>query len=151
MVTVLAVLGVLVVLFAAAAVATRDRPLLADAPPDRPDLELPDERPLQAEDVAGVRFGMTLRGYRMSEVDQVLDRVAEELAERDARVRRLEAQLGSASPDEDGSEPLPPVHVQPGAAPPLVPFPEPVHVDEPVDVPPAPEEDGLAARPRGHG
>ncbi len=83
MVTFLAVLGVLAVLFVAAVAATRNDVGLAQAPPDAADLALPDGR-LRADDVRQVRFGLTLRGYRMSEVDAVLDRVAADLAERDA-------------------------------------------------------------------
>ena len=87
-VTVLGLLGVLAVLFATAVVATRDDPLLADAPPDRPDLALPDE-PLTSVDVEGVRFSMALRGYRMDEVDAVLARLARELDDRNRRIAEL--------------------------------------------------------------
>ena len=107
MVTVLAVLGVLAVLLVTAFVATRDDQLLADAPPDAPDRDLPPGR-LRADDLRRVRFGVTVRGYRMSEVDAVLERLAAELAERDAR---LEAQLSApaarvaepAAPGDDGA------------------------------------------------
>lgn len=94
MLTVLAVLGVVVVLGVAALAATRDGALLVPAPPDRPDLGLP-AAPMDAEDVAGLRFGMVLRGYRMAEVDEVLDRLAGELAERDRRIAELEAEAAS--------------------------------------------------------
>lgn len=46
---------------------------------DRPDLALPDGRPLVGDDVRRVRFGLVVRGYRMSEVDALLDRLASEL------------------------------------------------------------------------
>ena len=85
MVTALGLLGVLAVLFATAVIATRDDPLLADAPPDRPDLALP-EGPLAPEDVEAVRFSLAPRGYRMDEVDAVLARLAAELADRDRRL-----------------------------------------------------------------
>jgi DivIVA domain-containing protein len=94
-VTVLGVLGVLGVLFAAAVVATRADPLLADAPPDRPDLALPDG-PLGGADVEDVRFSMALRGYRMSEVDAVLARLAAELDERDRRIAELQREVDPA-------------------------------------------------------
>lgn len=89
--TALAVVGVLAVLFAAAALATRSDPLLADAPPDRADPALP-EGPLSPDDVAGVRFSLAVRGYRMAEVDAVLDRLAAELADRDRRLAELRAE-----------------------------------------------------------
>lgn len=95
MVTVLGLLGVLAVLLATAVVVTRDEPLLADAPPDRPDLVLPDP-PLRADDVAAVRFSLAPRGYRMNEVDAVLDRLAAELAERDRRLAELEGRARDA-------------------------------------------------------
>jgi DivIVA domain-containing protein len=90
-VTVLGVLGVLAVLFATAVLVTRSDPLLADAPPDRPDLELP-PGPLSPDDVEAVRFSMAPRGYRMDEVDAVLARLAEELAERDRLLLELRDQ-----------------------------------------------------------
>ena len=46
---------------------------------DRPDLALPDDRPLEARDLRRVRFPLALRGYRMSEVDALLARLASEL------------------------------------------------------------------------
>jgi DivIVA domain-containing protein len=88
-VTLLGLLGVVAVLIAAAVVATRDEPLLADAPPDRPDVGLP-PRPLEPSDVAQVRFSMAPRGYRMSEVDAVLARLADELADRDRQIEALQ-------------------------------------------------------------
>lgn len=84
--TVLAVLGVLAVLFVASLVATRDGELLVDAPRDRPDPGLPTGRALRAGDLDRVRFPMALRGYRMADVDALLDRLAAELRDRDDRV-----------------------------------------------------------------
>ena len=103
MVTLLALLAVVLVLFAAAVVATREGPVMADAPQDLPDLALPDG-PLRAEDIAAVRFSMAPRGYRMSEVDAVLDRLAAELAERDGRLgtRAADLPLGRTSDDSAG-------------------------------------------------
>jgi DivIVA domain-containing protein len=40
-----------------------------------------------------VRFSPALRGYRMDEVDDVLDRVTEELRVRDAEIARLREEL----------------------------------------------------------
>lgn len=39
--------------------------------------------------LADVRFDRAIRGYRMDQVDAVLDRLAEELASRDARIAEL--------------------------------------------------------------
>jgi len=56
---------------------------MAPAYDDRPDLVLPEDRPLGAEDLRRVRFPLALRGYRMSDVDAVLSRLATELEDRD--------------------------------------------------------------------
>ncbi len=45
--------------------------------------------PLHGDDLAQLRFDQVLRGYRMSQVDRVLDRLAGELAIRDAEIARL--------------------------------------------------------------
>jgi len=90
--TLLVVLAVAAILFVAASVATQETDVLVDAPPDGADLELPAGR-LFAEDLRAVRFGLVLRGYRMSEVDAVLERLGEELAFRDERIADLERVL----------------------------------------------------------
>lgn len=55
---------------------------MAPAYDDRPDLALPADRPLEAQDLRTVRFPLALRGYRMSDVDAVLARLATELEDR---------------------------------------------------------------------
>src|SRR6186997_1991799 len=52
--------------------------------------DLPD-RPLASEDIRRLRFGVTLRGYAMGQVDDVLARLAAEIAARDARIAELTA------------------------------------------------------------
>jgi len=140
--TVLAILGVLAVLFAAGVVATREGPILADARPDVADLDLPAEG-LQPEDVREVRFGLAVRGYRMSEVDEVLDRLATALAERDARIATLEHPSPTdPTPPPPAPEPLsppePPLHPTPQPIEPVVPPPTDVAM-VPVEVAPLPE------------
>jgi DivIVA domain-containing protein len=88
----LVLLAVAAVLFVAAVVATQEGDVLVDAPPDRPDVDLPAGH-VVAEDLRSVRFGMVFRGYRMSEVDEVLERLGGELAERDERIADLERAL----------------------------------------------------------
>jgi DivIVA domain-containing protein len=46
---------------------------------DRPDALVPAEGPVTAADLRRVRFSLTFRGYRMSEVDALLDRLAVQL------------------------------------------------------------------------
>jgi DivIVA domain-containing protein len=48
--------------------------------------------------VDGLRFTLALRGYRMDEVDEVLDRLVDELERRDERIRELEGQQGAGGP-----------------------------------------------------
>ncbi len=45
---------------------------------DRPDLAVPATGPLSADDLRRVRFPLAFRGYRMDEVDALLDRLARE-------------------------------------------------------------------------
>ena len=54
---------------------------MSDAWDDRPDAEVPAEGILQADDLRRVRFSLAFRGYRMSEVDALLDRLAREREE----------------------------------------------------------------------
>lgn len=56
-----------------------------------------------AEDLREVRFQLVLRGYKMSEVDWVLERVGAELEELRARVTELE-KSATAEPETE-SEP----------------------------------------------
>jgi len=153
--TALAVLGVLAVVFVAALVATRDGELLVDAPRDRADHDLPLGAPVTPDDLDAVRFGMALRGYRMAEVDALLDRLSGELRERDVRLAELEANgaepahgpdSGEAAEPEvqhlpdrgEAAEPMPPIVVRPAASPPA-PLPAPVRADEPIAAPLAPD------------
>ena len=52
---------------------------LAPAYDDRPDVGVPAAGPLRGEHLRSARFGMVLRGYRMSEVDALLERLAAQL------------------------------------------------------------------------
>jgi DivIVA domain-containing protein len=56
---------------------------MAESFDDRPDSRVPADGPLTARDLRSVRFGTAIRGYRMSEVDALLDRMAAELASRE--------------------------------------------------------------------
>ncbi|HEX4792056.1 MAG TPA: DivIVA domain-containing protein [Actinospica sp.] len=66
--------------------------------PDRPDPAVPETGLLGRGDVDKVRFSVGARGYRMDEVDDVLDRLAYEI---DVRERRI-AELEGHAPAEDG-------------------------------------------------
>ena len=75
-----AILVVLVMGGVAAVASGRGAPM-SEAYDDRPDALVPAEGPLRAEDLRRVRFSLAFRGYRMSEVDALLDRVAQQLEE----------------------------------------------------------------------
>ena len=66
---------------------------LPETTPDRAPLALPEDRPLAKDDVDDVRFAVGMRGYRMDEVDEVLDRLADEVSARDARIAELESRV----------------------------------------------------------
>ncbi|MFH8406472.1 DivIVA domain-containing protein [Streptomyces sp. NPDC018019] len=69
---------------------------LGEAAPDRLYEPLPADRPLSRADVEALRLPVCVRGYRMNDVDDVLDRLGAELAERDARIAELESALAGA-------------------------------------------------------
>jgi DivIVA domain-containing protein len=56
--------------------------------------DLPGDRPLDAADIQRLRFGTALRGYAMGQVDDVLDRLAREISQRDALIKDLRAMAG---------------------------------------------------------
>ncbi|MFJ7245508.1 DivIVA domain-containing protein [Kitasatospora sp. NPDC098652] len=107
------VVAMAVVVGGAALVALGGGGSMPEAVPDRIAARLPQDRPLSKTDVDELRLPMAVRGYRMDEVDDVLDRLGAELAYRDARIAELEAaaQLRGAveatgAPDP-AAEPLP--------------------------------------------
>ena len=97
MLTTLAVLviGALVVL----AVARGEH--LRPTDDDRREVSLPTGRPLRSTDLDEVRFTTALRGYRMSEVDALVARLAAELAEREAGPRPVDPDDPTAPVVED--------------------------------------------------
>jgi DivIVA domain-containing protein len=62
---------------------------------DAPDSLVPSDGPVTAEDLRRIRFPLAFRGYRMAEVDALLERLAEE---------REAADRDSASPSGQGPE-----------------------------------------------
>lgn len=81
MMWVFAVLVVLVLAVIALLAAGRGG-TMSDAYDDRPDAVVPGDRPLRADDLRKVRFSLAFRGYRMSEVDALLERLSAEMEQR---------------------------------------------------------------------
>lgn len=70
---------IVLVIGAIAVVAAGGGDPLAPAYDDRRDVVVPTDGPLGAEELLAVRFTTTFRGYRASEVDALLDRLAAQL------------------------------------------------------------------------
>lgn len=90
--------AVLIVLLmgAVAVVAAGRGGSMAEVYDDRPDARVQAEGPLTADDLRKVRFTTALRGYRMSEVDALLDRLA---AERDVVADADDGPVPDGDPD----------------------------------------------------
>ncbi|MFJ6212833.1 DivIVA domain-containing protein [Streptomyces sp. NPDC092296] len=104
------VVGMAVVVGGAALVALGAGGAMPEAVPDRLTARLPAERPLGRADVDELRLPMAVRGYRMDEVDDVLDRLGAELALRDARIAELETAVAGERGEQAlaaaGAEPV---------------------------------------------
>ncbi|GGZ42478.1 DivIVA domain-containing protein [Streptomyces inusitatus] len=73
-----------------------DSAALPEVAPERLVDPLPANRPVGRADVEALRLPVTVRGYRMADVDDALGRLGAELAERDARIAELESALAGA-------------------------------------------------------
>jgi DivIVA domain-containing protein len=90
------VVGVLVVgglLFLGASVLLGRGETQPPAELDRSPVELPEDRTVTGDDVRALRITVTFRGYRMTEVDWLLDQFAHALDERDAEIAALRARV----------------------------------------------------------
>lgn len=90
---------------------------IADVHPDRPEVALPETRQLGRTDIDAARFAVGWRGYRMDQVDQVLDRLAAEIDARDRLIAELSAARGGTAYAEGGPAAAPGTTLT--AAPPL--------------------------------
>jgi DivIVA domain-containing protein len=77
---------------------------------DRSPMELPDDRPVAGDDIRALRISPAVRGYRMTEVDWLLDQFAQVLDERDQEIAELRARLVAAQQTDrrepaDGDQP----------------------------------------------
>lgn len=101
--------GLIVVLLigAVAVVASGRWGAMAPAYDDRPDLTVPARQALTSADIQTARFGVGLRGYRMDEVDTLLERITREVAERDRRIADLERAVSPIIHGPEGAGHLP--------------------------------------------
>ena len=65
---------------------------------DRSPVELPDDRPVVGDDVRALRLSPAFRGYRMSEVDWLIDQFAQILDGRDAELAALRGSTTHPTP-----------------------------------------------------
>lgn len=109
---IIAVVAIAALGFAAVAAAGGVGEMSRDPVEDVYRQQLPEDA-LCADDVRGARFAMALRGYAMGQVDDLLERLATEIAERDALIARLsegapaaaDPPLGPAAPSAPGPVP----------------------------------------------
>jgi len=95
----LEVLGGVVVLLALAFVLGRDGATLDDEPEDVRDNGLPTDRPLRSDDIPRLRLRVGVRGYRMSDVDAVLDAMHRTLLRAEGRTQHpADADLAEQPP-----------------------------------------------------
>ena len=76
---------------------------LDPAAPDAAPHDLPQDVPVSPDELDGVRFDVVLRGYRMDQVDGVLERAVYELRMRDEEIRALREEVRLL--DTDSEEP----------------------------------------------
>ena len=107
------VLGVLLVgglLFLGASLLMGRGETQPPADPTRSPVELPDDRPVLGDDVRALRLSPAFRGYRMSEVDWLIDQFAQILDERDAELAALRGSTthpGMAVASKQEENPIP--------------------------------------------
>ena len=85
---------------------------------ERSPVELPDDRPVTGDDVRALQISAAFRGYRMTEVDWLLDQFGQALDERDAEIAELRARLADRTRElerawEGASEHAVPEHAAP--------------------------------------
>jgi DivIVA domain-containing protein len=98
-------LVVVILLIAVGWVAVGGGGHLSQPIPDRPDPAVPETGMLGREHVDKVRFSVGTRGYRMDEVDDILDRLAHEIDVRDQRIAQLEGGEGAPRVQAHPGEP----------------------------------------------
>lgn len=96
----------IVIVGAVAVLVSRDRPLIEPDPVGGRSLDWSDQDGVSVKSLSEVRFAVALRGYRMDQVDRVLDDTRTALAGRDARIADLERVNAVLQADAVGGTPL---------------------------------------------
>jgi DivIVA domain-containing protein len=96
-VSIVLLLVLLAVIAAIAVVAAGRGGSLPEAEPDRSARGVLPAGHVDRAAVDGLRFTLAFRGYRMTEVDDVLDRLLDELDDRDRRIAELEGRTWPSS------------------------------------------------------
>jgi DivIVA domain-containing protein len=78
---------------------------MAPALPEGTPLELPDGRLAGGDDLRALRLSVALRGYRMDEVDWLLERLSEQVDSRDREIARLRSVLHVEPVEQPVDEP----------------------------------------------
>jgi DivIVA domain-containing protein len=73
--------------------------------PEGTPVELPDDRLADGDDLRALRLTVAVRGYRMDEVDWLLDRLSEQVDTRDREIARLRSVLHVEPVDTATEEP----------------------------------------------
>ena len=103
---ILALLVVGGVLFLAASFAFGRGEEMAPVLPQGTPVELPDDRLARGDDLRALKLSVALRGYRMDEVDWLLDRLSEQVDSRDREIARLRSVLHVEPATADGEPEL---------------------------------------------
>jgi DivIVA domain-containing protein len=72
--------------------------------PDAAPCDVPGDGTVTPDDVTAVRFDVVLRGYRMDQVDTVLERLSAALQDRDEELRALRAERRAVRPNGVSSD-----------------------------------------------
>ena len=103
----LLLLVLLIVIAVVAVVSTGRGDALPDAPPDRSPWGDLAAGPVSRADIDALHFSLAFRGYRMDEVDDVLDRISAELSAKEDQLAWYEQRYGPARPDRaERADPL---------------------------------------------
>ena len=88
-------LTVAAIVFGVTVMVSGGDPGLTPVEPDGRALPLPGDRPLGEEDVISARFDTAVRGYRMAQVDQALQRAAYDIGYKGELIGVLEAEVAA--------------------------------------------------------